>query len=471
METSSPTLSVVTPVLNGERFIDACLASVQRLAQALPGAVEHIIVDGGSTDGTLERAVEAWRSPASPVTLVLEGPDRGQSHAINRGFARATGRWFAWLNADDIYTPTSADLVGRLASADAIDADVVIGRCEFVSESGRVVFAPKPPDLSSVADLLRPLSRWFAGRCIVQPEAFIRRDAFAAAGGLDESNHLAMDHDLWLRLMACGARFVPMPILVARQTVHAGQKTVNNLEVARQILANCERCVRLCPSELAPELSHELDELRDRLAVAGRVLGTRGGRRPIDRDAVLVSLTRGLDGFRSRRGPLLAIGDAADRAARRAGWRGAAITRARRPIGSDGVFDAVVVDHEAVRFDAACVADAIRSVRVGGLVVVGGAVSRSAPERIRRHIARALGDRVTWAGRPWSGEMLAFARSAVGWAASLRSAGYERSALADVVDRVPVPMAAEHAALLDAFRLAPSDLAETLVLQRGSGVR
>jgi glycosyltransferase involved in cell wall biosynthesis len=181
----SPLVSVVTPSLNQGRFIGDAVRSV--LGQDYP-RIEYLVVDGGSTDGTL--AVLAGHDGA--VRWISE-PDNGQAAAINKGFRLASGEVLAWLNSDDLYEPQAIsaaiaylqahpDTAMVYGDATHVDAeDVEIGPCAYVG----------PFDL----DRLIHESDY-----IVQPAAFFRRSAFEAVGGLDESLHWGMDYDLWLKI-------------------------------------------------------------------------------------------------------------------------------------------------------------------------------------------------------------------------------------------------------------------------------
>ena len=181
----SPLVSVVTPSLNQGRFIGDAVRSV--LSQDYP-RIEYLVVDGGSTDGTL--AVLAGHDGA--VRWISE-PDNGQAAAINKGFRLASGEVLAWLNSDDLYEPQAVSAAVAYLQAhpgtamvygDATHVDtedVEIGPCAYVG----------PFDL----DRLIHESDY-----IVQPAAFFRRSAFEAVGGLDESLHWGMDYDLWLKI-------------------------------------------------------------------------------------------------------------------------------------------------------------------------------------------------------------------------------------------------------------------------------
>ena len=460
-------LSVVTPVLNGGRYFRSCVASVERLARALPGQIEHIIADGGSTDGTVSLAHALLVSPESPVSAVVEGPDRGQSHAINRGFSRARGRWLAWLNADDEYAPSASAVFGDVLAGAFDPAEVVVGGCRFVDGAGGVVFEPRPPDLSSAADMLRPLSKWFAGRCIVQPEAAFRREAFERVGGLDEGNHLAMDHDLWLRLLGAGATFATDTRQVAIQRVHAGQKTANNLGVARQILANCDRHVADHP-DAGSQCSAELERLRGRIESVDRVLRSREGPAMVARDAVVDSLVVALASIRGSGRGALVFGDSAYRAVRAAGWDPAGVVRGAGDLSRGGGFDVVVVDCSSGASSGGAAERMLGAVGAGGCLVLGACTTAEGFARARRGIERALGDRVTRSGPPWSPEFLASARGVMGWLSKRPMHSDGLTPGLEVVRRVALRVDAAERGHFAALGVDPSDLVTTLELRRRS---
>lgn len=230
-ETPVPILSVVTPVLNGASYIGRALASVRMVAES-GITLEHIVVDGGSVDGTLEIVERERAISTSPITHVVSEPDEGQADAINRGFGLARGRYLGWLNADDVYVPEGLTRLAKHIASSA--SDVVLGRCVFVDPAGNVVFRPVPPNPVTPASLLKLLSGWYAGRSIVQPEAFISRTAFDRHGAIRRDLHFTMDHEYWLRLAVGGASFEDHNIVVARQLVHPGQKTSDNASVVRE---------------------------------------------------------------------------------------------------------------------------------------------------------------------------------------------------------------------------------------------
>lgn len=264
-----PLLSIVTPSLNQGRYIAHCLESVARematpLAQKL--GVEHIVMDGGSSDQTVDLLQQAthlahWQS----------APDAGQSDAINRGLLEhSTGRYATWLNADDWFEEGALEpMLARLAQHDA--PDVLVGRCRFV-ENGATIFSPRPPEPIDMASLLCLRSKWFAGQLIVQPEAFFSRGLFKQLGGLNEANHYTMDHELWLRLLEAGARFETIDHPVACMRVHDAQKTADNARIVRSLIDFASPFLERHEESLGPAPAQELRALERKLALSTPVL-------------------------------------------------------------------------------------------------------------------------------------------------------------------------------------------------------
>jgi glycosyltransferase involved in cell wall biosynthesis len=192
---SSPLVTIVTPSLDQGRFLADAIESV--LGQDYPH-VEYLILDGGSTD---ESAAVAARY-AGRLTFVQE-PDRGQSHAINKGFARARGEIVQWLNADD-WLAAGAIRAAVEAFRRAPAAAAVYGHGHPVDVAGR----PSGEAFRAPARFeLRRMRR--VCDTLAQPSVFLRRAAVLEVGGLDEGLHWSMDWDLYLRL---GSRFAFVPV-------------------------------------------------------------------------------------------------------------------------------------------------------------------------------------------------------------------------------------------------------------------
>ncbi len=185
-----PSLTIVTPCLNGAATLPQALESVR--SQAYGGAVEQVVVDGGSTDGTLEILADA------PGVRYVSEPDRGLSDAVNKGIRMARGEIVGWLNADDVYFPGALDLVGR-AFAGQPEAAWGTGVCLIMDGDGneirRAATAYKRFFLRHYSYSLLLVQNFIS--C---PSTFIRRSAFDRIGLLDERFDYSMDYDLWLRL-------------------------------------------------------------------------------------------------------------------------------------------------------------------------------------------------------------------------------------------------------------------------------
>jgi len=185
-----PAVTIVTPSFNQGEFIRATIESV--LAQDYP-RVEYIVLDGGSTDQTAAIVSEY----ANRLTWISE-KDRGQAHAINKGFIRAKGEIVAWLNSDDILLPGAiTKAVDAFASAPK-DVGGIYGEGYLMDREGRI--ARRFPDTG-------PFNLWklvYLSDYILQQSAFLRRAAVEDVGWLDESLHYALDWDLLIRL---GKRF------------------------------------------------------------------------------------------------------------------------------------------------------------------------------------------------------------------------------------------------------------------------
>lgn len=194
--------SIVTPNLNGGAFLEATLESVAR--QREEGvSLQHIVVDGGSTDGSLN-ILDRRRGAID----LIQGRDGGPAAAINRGFRRAEGEILAWLNSDDVYQPGALRRVHETFERRA-DCTMVFGHCRIVDERDREIRR----FITRFKECFFPVSsRWMIQTInyISQPAIFFRRQAFERAGPLREDLKAAFDYDLILRLWRQG-RVIRMP--------------------------------------------------------------------------------------------------------------------------------------------------------------------------------------------------------------------------------------------------------------------
>lgn len=203
-----PRVAIVTPSLGMARFIGETVDSV--VGQDYPH-IDHLVVDGGSTDGTVELL------ESRGVRYVSE-PDGGQADAVNKGFELTEGELFTFLNADDTLMPGAVTRAVEAFEANP-SAGVVYGEADYVDEEG-VPVGPYPT---------RPFVRDdLAYACFIcQPAAMMRREAFAGAGGMDAEIHCALDYDLWLRASET-VPFVHVPDRQATSRMYPGNKSLGS---------------------------------------------------------------------------------------------------------------------------------------------------------------------------------------------------------------------------------------------------
>jgi glycosyltransferase involved in cell wall biosynthesis len=191
-----PKISIITPALNAEKTIADALASVQ--LQRYPN-YEHIIVDGGSSDRTVEIA------KGFPNVLVRSGPDKGQSDAMNIGFELSSGEVIGYLNADDYYLPNAFQTV---ISVCPVESPFVVGPILILHDDGRCQVNRGGTTLE------RMVRHWEPDAFCLNPVGyFYRREVQAAVGGFNLDNHYSMD----LEFLLAAARRFPLTTLPTAQ--------------------------------------------------------------------------------------------------------------------------------------------------------------------------------------------------------------------------------------------------------------
>jgi glycosyltransferase involved in cell wall biosynthesis len=209
-----PLVTIVTPSFNMARFLPQTIETV--LSQDYD-RIEYVVVDGGSTDGTLD-ILDNYQRQGSLRYLV--GKDKGPSDATSRGFREAAGEIFAWLNADDTYLPGAVRTGVEYLLAHP-EIDVVYGEGYWVDEEGaRIGRYPTLPFDSKVLE---------RDCFICQPAAFIRASAYRRCG-LDPDINRSFDYDLWIRMAKSGFRFAAVPEYLANSRLHRGSKTIYERE-------------------------------------------------------------------------------------------------------------------------------------------------------------------------------------------------------------------------------------------------
>jgi glycosyltransferase involved in cell wall biosynthesis len=229
-------LSIVTPSYNQGEFLEQCIDSV--LSQTAP-AFEYIILDGGSTDNSLEIIKKYERH----LTYWTSGPDEGQSDAINTGFKRATGDLVAWINSDDFYLQDAFHFVENAYTKDP-ESSFYYGNGILVNRAGE-----NQTSFYSGGTVEFDLEAITIGlNYILQPSTFINRRRLAAIGYLDCNLEYAMDTDLWIRL---GMQCPPKPM----KEVIAASREYEDTKTSTGAFERCDELRRLAKRHSGEEMS------------------------------------------------------------------------------------------------------------------------------------------------------------------------------------------------------------------------
>jgi len=206
-------ITVVTPSYNQADFLERTILSVLSQRECV---YEYFVLDGGSTDGS----VDIIKRYSDQIDWWMSEKDKGQSDAIHRGFARATGDILCWINSDDLLLPGALKRVQAAFDADPT-TDIIAGYLALIDADDKIMSLPRVPGGNT----------FFAQHGLVQvsqQSTFFRRALYEKVDGLDLSLHCAMDLDLWSRFYSKAAKWRRLPVHLAAFRKHGNAKGSGN---------------------------------------------------------------------------------------------------------------------------------------------------------------------------------------------------------------------------------------------------
>jgi glycosyltransferase involved in cell wall biosynthesis len=219
---SCPKITIVTPSYNQGQFLEQTILSV--LGQQYPD-LEYFVVDGGSTDNS----VEIIKRYENQLAGWVSEKDRGQAHAINKGIGMSSGDLIAWLNSDDFYLPGTLSFVAE--HLDSTRTELLFGNCLHFVHNQRASYGSDVLKEHKTRDLL-------LADYIIQPSSFWTRQAWLSAGPLDESLHFGFDWEWFIRAWRAKVEFKPQERYLSAYRIHGDHKTGIGGEERRRELAS-----------------------------------------------------------------------------------------------------------------------------------------------------------------------------------------------------------------------------------------
>jgi glycosyltransferase involved in cell wall biosynthesis len=209
--TDYPRITIVTPSFNQGKYLRQTIESI--LNQDYPN-LEYIIVDGGSTDDS----VDIIKEYADKLSFWMSEKDNGQSHAINKGFKRATGDLLNWINSDDILFPGALYRIGETFIRNP-QADLIVGSQAFGDENGYIRHVSAAPSRLAVSafNFVMPFG---------QQSTFFTSRAYERVGGIREDCHAIMDHDFYYRVLTTGGDIARCSDMIGFIRSHPDAKTI-----------------------------------------------------------------------------------------------------------------------------------------------------------------------------------------------------------------------------------------------------
>lgn len=215
MHMRRPLFSIITPNYNSVSFIEETLKSVIAQKRDLSGQLEFIVVDGASTDGSLD-IISQYKSE---IDVLIVEPDGGQVEAINKGLKRARGNWLAYLNSDDLYVDGVLEKLAQLIAFKPELRWISAGTQKFGESGNYDVGMTHLPEKGRCIDWVS-----YGANC-PQPSTFWHRQVTEKVGVFDPEYHFAFDTEYWLRIYAAGFRPLIVDEVWAKFRIHEASKT------------------------------------------------------------------------------------------------------------------------------------------------------------------------------------------------------------------------------------------------------
>jgi glycosyltransferase involved in cell wall biosynthesis len=257
-----PKISIITPSYNQGKYLERTILSV--IQQNYPN-LEYIIIDGGSTDNS----VEIIKKYESKISYWVSEKDRGQSHAINKGLERITGDIVGWINSDDWYSEGVFDEIVKNYFKDP--SGIWVGNCtrHYENKDTTTILKPNAPTFQSL------LRYWRKNFCPPQPSIFFPNACLKATGLLDEGLNFAMDLDLWLR-MAKDYKFYYVNKNLSNYLIHDTSKSGSGIgfkKFRKEWKLVCDK--HLKNASLVEKGLFYIDYYYHRLTKPSRLIGSR----------------------------------------------------------------------------------------------------------------------------------------------------------------------------------------------------
>lgn len=220
-------VSIITPSFNQGKFIEATIKSI--LMQTYKN-IQYIVIDGGSYDNTLEilRFYEKY-------LYWISEPDRGQTHAINKGIKMCEGEIIGWLNSDDLYLPDAVETIVKYFNRYK-DVGLIYGRCENIDFDGNYIHDYKHYENFNLKRLLNVNSGM-----LPQQSTFFRKKLIDKIGFLNEQLNYGMDYDYWIRI-AKVSKVLNINETLGQFRTHSESKTcTNGLKMWREVLTTSRK--------------------------------------------------------------------------------------------------------------------------------------------------------------------------------------------------------------------------------------